>query len=108
MILVRRLKYIINETKAQLVIVSKSNYNTNDPSMLERGSRNFPRFLFIDKVLPGSTTARLSVFVAKELEHERMTDMENDFNSTAVLRVRKSGKKWTYIIGSYRQWKGVS
>ena len=88
-----KLKFTIQEAKAHIAIISESNIDLNDPSMIESRARYFPDFVFIDKVLPGSTIARLSLFISKEIEHERMPQYENDINSTAVMRVRKNSKK---------------
>ena len=103
-----KLRYTVEDTKAKLVIVSESNIDTNNLELMDRRAKNFPGFRFFDKTLPGSTNARLSIYVSKELEVERMSDLENNINSTAVLRIRRKRRKWTYVIGSYRQWKGTS
>ena len=44
----------------------------------------------------------------KSLEYRRRLDLENDINCSIVIQVRRSKKKWTSIIGSYRQWTGMS
>ena len=98
----------INETKAQLVIVSESNMDVKNEEMVDARAKNFPGFHFISKTLPGSSNGRLSIYISKEIEYKRLEDLENDVNSTAILEIRRKGKKWSTVIGTYHQWKGTS
>ena len=59
-----KLRFTINQVKAQVAIISESNIDVNDPSMLGSRARNFPGFVFVDKLLPGSSVARLSIFIS--------------------------------------------
>merc|ERR1711954_159988 len=48
------------------------------------------------------------MLICKSLEYERKLDCENDINSTLIIRIRRINKKWTNVIGAYRQWQGTS
>ena len=39
---------------------------------------------------------------------ERLVSLENNINSTIVLKVRTSVQKFHILVCNYRQWKGTS
>ena len=85
--------------------MSESNIDTGDTEQLNRRARRLSGFNFLNKLLPGSSTARLSIYVDKKLEAERVMDLKNSVNSSAVIKIRRQRNKWTFVVESYRQWK---
>ena len=90
-----------------IVIISESNFSNNQTNLNRRQSM-FPGFKAYDKFFTNHDTARLTVLIKAELECERDLSLENDINPTIVLKLKASKNKHMYIIGNYRQWKGVS
>ena len=91
-----RIKIALEESKAKILIISESNFDTSCQSQIQKRNREFPGYNFEDKKLTGSSVARISIFVCKSLEYERKLDCENDVNSTIVLRIQFSTKTaWT-------------
>ena len=98
----------INENDAKVVILSESNIDTsNDEEMANRESC-FSTFAAEDKTFDGNSKARISMLIHKSLEYRRRKDLENNINCTIVVQIRRSKRKWTNIIGSYRQWTVMS
>ena len=55
-----RLKLIVSETKAKIVIISKSNINVEDVEETDKRAKSFPGFAFEDKLKNSNITACLS------------------------------------------------
>ena len=97
----------ISNLDPDVIVISESNYSestTND----NRRRAMFPEFKFYDKMFPNLNLARLTIMIKNKYDCERQTTLENDINPTIVLKLEISKVKHHFIIGNYRQWKGVS
>ena len=102
------LKASIEKHFPDIIIVSESNINIADNSMVNARRNKFKNFNCVDKVFVGASNARLSVLVKCNFEFERKIEFENDVNPTIVLNVKTSLRKHHTIIANYRQWKGTA
>ena len=98
----------VSQHKPKILVVSESNFPVNDPEAITSRRISFPKYKFVDKVLPGNDVARLTILIDEEIDFERCSSLENEINSTAVIKIRRSHKKYEYFIGNYRQWQGTS
>ena len=103
-----RLKLAINDNNAKILVISESNFDAANPGEKLKRAKEFPNHSFEDKELSGSSNARISMMICKSLEYERLLDCENDINTAIVIRIKRLNKKWSNIMGIYRQWQGSS
>ena len=98
---------IISETKAKVAIVSEANM-LQDPEHFTQRELKFPNYKCEDKFFAGSTSARLTILVHEEVEYVREHPLENNINCAIVLKIKRKKKKWSSLIGVYRQWTGTA
>ena len=102
------LKASIEKHEPDVLVISESNINITDNKMTNNRRSRFSNYICFDKVFIGSSNARLSVLVNKNLEVQRHNNIENDINPTIVLTVNTSAKKHHTLVANYRQWKGTA
>merc|ERR1711954_413164 len=70
------LKVTVTENKADLVLISESNFNTADEEAILYRESKFTDFKFVDKTTSNNPVARLTVMVKDDLKFERLTEAE--------------------------------
>ena len=61
---------------SQIINILEANIDTGDPALFLVRSKMFPGYIFVDKVLPRTIIARLSMFIAKDLQYKIIEDKE--------------------------------
>ena len=59
-----RIKSAIEETKAKIIFLSESNFDSSCPGQHLLRDKAFPGYVFEDKILSGSPIARISVLIS--------------------------------------------
>ena len=98
----------ITKEDPDIVIISESNFNINDPKMAQRRRNLFSGFIILDKVFQQTNHARLTVMIKDTHSFERMIKLENEINPCMVIKFKLSNNKYHNIVCTYRQWKGTA
>ena len=93
----------MEENKAKIAILSKSNHIPNDVDEENLRKVILPEYKMEHKVFDNASKARTSMIIHESIEYERITRFENNINSTITIRIPRSRRKALYICGRYRQ-----
>merc|ERR1711954_121409 len=102
---IEELRITVFENRADIVVISESNYDTEDEEVKRLREVKFPDFQFVDKLTAGNKVARLTVMVANDLKFETLTDFEDQENPMVTLKFREKKGKHLAVTALYRQWK---
>ena len=69
-----------HEKKANVVIISEANMETNEPDKMEYRASKFPDYKIEDKVTANNPKARLTMLIKKDLHYKRLLEYEDDSN----------------------------
>merc|ERR1711954_101143 len=90
------LKVTVIENKADLVLISESNFNTADTEAVLYRESKLTDYKFVDKTTANNPVARLTVMVKSDLKFERMPEVEDNENPMVTLKFKeKKGKNLT-------------
>ena len=82
------LKLLIRHNNPDIVIISESNFEMNNRILTQTRNTDFKEYAFEDKILPGSSLARMTIMIRTSINYIRMSDLENETNSTAVICIK--------------------
>merc|ERR1711954_47491 len=84
----------ITRLDPDIIIISESNFNPNDPETTGRRENLFRDFKCFDKIFQNSNFARISVLVKNTHTVERIQHLENEINSTIILKLKMKNRKF--------------
>ena len=91
---INRVKNIIIETKADILLVNEANMSTNVDEMLI----NINGFnIEFDKLYVNNNMARSVMYISDKLVYTRMKKYENDIDSSICIKVGYPNKDFTYM-----------
>ena len=99
------LRLITERKRADVVIVSESNMETNNVLKINKRQNKFPNYTFIDKVTGNSDKARVTLMIDNDIKFERLPNYEDNTNPMIVVRVKETRGRHLVIVAIYRQWK---
>ena len=105
--MVKELIETINENRADIAILSETNHDLNNGDSIRSIQNTFSDFEVEHKVTTGTSISRILILIKKELSFERVKEFEAYVNFSIVIEIIQSSRKHTFLIGSYRQWKGI-
>ena len=93
--------------KADVTILSEANHDVAASKSLNCIETIFKNYRVESKPVNGTSNSRILLIINKDIEYERLKDLESNINSSIVIKIPQSPRKNTLIVGTYRQWKGV-
>ena len=93
----------IDENKADICIISEANAEIYKTDKMTNRLRIFKNFNIEDKAICNQQKARVSIVISKKIRYVRCQHLENDNNSTIILKIKETKHKDIFLVGSYRE-----
>ena len=95
----------MNVNKADIVIISESNFDSSSEEKKEARQNFFPDYSFEDKFLGMHKKSRCTVMIHSNITYQRLANYEDSVNPAICLKIRDGRNKWFALYGLYRPWK---
>ena len=99
------LLHTIKENNAKITIVSEANVEIHDIDKTTLRKSTFKEYNIEYKCLRNNTKARIAVLLENDIKYTRLDTLESDNNSTIVLKIRQTNRKFFILVATYREWK---
>ena len=98
---INRIKSIINETKADVILINEANLNINHEVVLIKINGFNVEY---DKMYTNKNNARSIMYIKEDIVYKRIKKYENEEDSAICIQIGIPKTNKFYIYGIYRQW----